>query len=545
MTNLASRLAALILLIAQAIAADESDPANELLRARVEQIREDPAATVGGVPIAARRALPLLYERRNFVPTWNDRAARDDLSHAIEQSERDGLDPEDYLRSPLAKAREQAEAEGSSPEARVDYDLLATDALARLFYHLIYGKVDPRDFDPHWNFGRAVRDQDPASFLQQAIDSGELARRIEAEKPDHYIYRGLVAALAHYRELAAKGGFPVVPAGATLERGAHDARVAALRARLEASGDLPAAATDREEFDAALESAVQGFQQSHGLGADGRVGAGTLAALNAPIDATIEQLRINLERGRWLLHDLAARFVVVNVAAFEAYYVREGQVAWRTRAMVGKPYRETPIFRSDLSYLVFNPTWTVPPGILANDILPAQRRNPSYLEKKGLRVIDSAGRVVPTSSIDWAHTTPKNFRYQIRQDPGPDNSLGRVKFMFPNAYSVYLHDTPHRELFEKDARAFSSGCIRVQNPLDLAALLLEGQSGWDRAAIDGAVQAGTTRTVTLAHKIPVLLSYWTAWTDSEGRLQLRSDVYGRDPRVAAGLAKPFTVRRQP
>ena len=162
--------------------------------------------------------------------------------------------------------------------------------------------------------------------------------------------------------------------------------------------------------------------------------------------------------------------------------------------MVGKPYRATPIFRSTMTYLVLNPTWTVPPGILANDILPAQRRDRSTLAKKGLEVIDHSGRPVPASSIDWANATPRNFRYMLRQAPGPDNALGRVKFMFPNSYSVYLHDTPSKALFEKSERAFSSGCIRVENPLELAALLLEGQQGWDRAAIDRAVEAGKTRT---------------------------------------------------
>jgi murein L,D-transpeptidase YcbB/YkuD len=302
----ATRLTALILLFARAIAADDGDPASELLRARVEQIREDPAAMVGGVHIAARRALPLLYERRQFAPTWTDPAARDDLIREIEESERDGLEPEDYLRSPLAAARQRAEAEGSPLDARVDYDLMLTDALARLLYHLIYGKVDPRDFDPHWNFTREIRNRDPASFLQEMIDSGDLASRIDAEKPDHYIYRGLVAELARCRELAAHGGFPVVPAGAALERGAHGARVAALRARLEASGDLAAGATGGEEFDEAIETAVQGFQKSRGLTADGRVGPGTLAALNVPIERRSSSCGSTSSAGRWLLHDLAS-----------------------------------------------------------------------------------------------------------------------------------------------------------------------------------------------------------------------------------------------
>ena len=235
--------------------------------------------------------------------------------------------------------------------------------------------------------------------------------------------------------------------------------------------------------------------------------------------------------------------MVVNVAGFRVYYLRDGELVWSSRAMVGKPYRQTPLFRSEMTYLVLNPTWTVPPSILANDILPAQRRDPSYLDKRGLRVIDASGRVVPTASIDWSSTTARNFRFMLRQEPGPTNALGRVKFMFPNSYAVYLHDTPSRNLFDKSERAQSSGCIRVENPLELAALLLEGQSGWDRAAIDRAVEEGKTRTVTLAQRVPVLLTYWTAWVDIDGKLQLRRDVYGRDPKVARGLAEGFRVRQ--
>jgi len=184
----------------------------------------------------------------------------------------------------------------------------------------------------------------------------------------------------------------------------------------------------------------------------------------------------------------------------------------------------------------------VPPTILAQDMLPAQRRDRGYLERKGLRVIDARGAVVPTSSIDWAHATPKNFRYMLRQDPGPDNALGRVKFMFPNSYSVYLHDTPSRSLFDKTERAASSGCIRVENPLELATLLLTGQAGWDRAAIDRAIDDGKTKTVTIAKPVPVLLAYWTAWVGRDGTLQFRDDVYGRDAKVAHGLTEPFRIR---
>jgi murein L,D-transpeptidase YcbB/YkuD len=359
------------------------------------------------------------------------------------------------------------------------------------------------------------------------------------------MYRNLRAAYARLNALAARGGWAPVPAGPTLKPGASDPRVLALRTRLIADGDLAgAAAPDPLSYDAALEAAVKAFQARHGLDTDGSVGPGTLAALNVPIDARIRTLRVNLERGRWLLNDLEPTFVVVNVAGYRVNYIRDGQLVWSARAQVGKAYRATPIFRSRLTYLVLNPTWTVPPSILENDILPAQRRDPSTLARKGLEVIDAQGRRVPESSVDWANATPRNFRYMLRQPPGPDNALGRVKFMFPNSYSVYLHDTPSRNLFEKSDRAFSSGCIRVEDPLRLAELLLQGQRPWNRVAIDSVIQAGKTRNVTLAHAIPVLLSYWTAWVDRDGTLQLRPDIYGRDMKVAAGLEMPFGFRRR-
>jgi murein L,D-transpeptidase YcbB/YkuD len=524
-------------------AAQDAASESDILHARVEQVRDDPAFTVRGVRIAARRVLPALYERRGFAPVWTDRGAREDLLRAIRDSAGDGLDPEDYLLSALERARADAEAAGASVDARIDYDLLLTEGLVRLLYHLIFGKVDPRSFDPHWNFTRSLHRGEPATFVDELIASGDVYGRIEREKPQHEMYTRLRAEYARQRELAARGALPPIAAGPTLKPGTSDARVTALRARLVASGDLaPGSDPASPAFDGALEAGVKAFQARHGLEADGAVGPATLAALNAPIEAELERIRVNLERGRWLLHDLEPTFVVVNVAGFEVYYLRDRKVVWSARAQVGKPYRQTPIFRSMLTYLVLNPTWTVPPTILANDILPAQRRDPSYLAKKRLRVIDHSGRVVPASSVDWSRASGRGFPYVLRQDPGPDNALGRVKFMFPNPYAVYLHDTPSRALFEKSERALSSGCIRVERPLELAALLIEGQQGWDRAAIDRAVAEGKTRSVSLAHPVPVLLSYWTAWVDGAGRLQLRADLYERDGKVAAGLAAPFTVR---
>jgi murein L,D-transpeptidase YcbB/YkuD len=288
------------------------------------------------------------------------------------------------------------------------------------------------------------------------------------------------------------------------------------------------------------------FQARHFLPADGTVGAETRRELNVSVTQRIDQIRVNLERARWLLrHVPEEEFVVVDVAGFEVRYVRNHAVVWRGRAQVGKSYRQTPIFRSTIQEVVVNPTWTVPPGILGKDILPAVRRDPSYLQKRGLRVIDREGRDVDPSTIDFAKYTGANFPYMIRQDPGPANALGLVKIMFPNPYLVYLHDTPSRNLFESERRAFSSGCIRTERPFELVDLLLAPSGKWNRASIDAEVSSGKTRTIRLTKPVPVLLLYWTVDRNDRGEILFKPDAYGRDPKVLAAIDAPFASLRKP
>ncbi|HXZ85568.1 MAG TPA: peptidoglycan-binding protein, partial [Myxococcota bacterium] len=291
--------------------------------------------------LAALQLVSELYERRDFALEWTP-ASAEQLERAIAGSEADGLDPEDYLRSPLARARSAAAAANAPPDARIDCDLLRTEALVRLLYHLILGKEDPTSFDPNWNFARKLHFKDPAAFVQEVIDSPDVAERVEREKPQLAFYRQLKAAYARERELAAAGGWKALPAGPALKSGVIDSRMHALRARLVLEGDLdPNTASGGDAFDPALGSAVRAFQARHGLAPDGSVGAATLAELNVPVAARLTQLRVNLERSRWLLHDLPAEFVLVNVAGFEVYLVRDHAPIWRARAQVGKPYRET------------------------------------------------------------------------------------------------------------------------------------------------------------------------------------------------------------
>jgi murein L,D-transpeptidase YcbB/YkuD len=288
-------------------------------------------------------------------------------------------------------------------------------------------------------------------------------------------------------------------------------------------------------YSGAIVEAVKAFQQRHGLAADGAIGPTTLTAMNVPVEARIEQIRVNLERARWVFYDPESEFLVVNIAGFELYLVRRGEVVWRARVQVGRPYRSTPIFASTMTYLVFNPTWTVPPTIFRQDFLPQLRKDPSYVTARNIDLIDRGGSRVPPDTVDWSAGT--SFPYQLVQRPGPNNALGRVKFMFPNEHFVYLHDTPSRDLFERESRAFSSGCIRVENPLELAELLLGRK--WSRERIDALIARGQTETVFLDDPIGVKLLYWTAEVDAKGVVKFFPDLYGRDPELIEALAEPF------
>jgi len=290
---------------------------------------------------------------------------------------------------------------------------------------------------------------------------------------------------------------------------------------------------------------VRRFQARMGLESDGVVGAGTVAELNVPLAERIRRLRVNLDRGRVLLQDLPEKFVVVNIAGYTAYVVNGQDIVWSARVQVGKPYRKTPIFRSEINYLVFNPTWTVPPGIIAKDILPAAKADPASITRKGLKLLDSAGREVDPASVDWSRYSSGHIPYTLRQDPGPNNALGRVKLMFPNSYFVYLHDTPSQALFDRAERAFSSGCVRVERALELAAIVLDDPQQWSAGSIDAVVAGGKLQNVTLRTKVPVLLAYWTAWVDAEGRMNFRRDLYGQDAKWAAALDAPFKLRARP
>ncbi|QWT21439.1 L,D-transpeptidase family protein [Bacillus sp. NP157] len=512
------------------------DPVGQAIFGRIQAMTPIEGGPITRKHAAVSKALSDFYTQRHFAAAWSDSQNVDALFAGLASVEGDGLNPQDYGLDALRATYQAPGFKDASPEQHADFDLLATRAYITALVQLARGKVDPTRLDPVWNIDPlAIDPQQGLAMLETSIDERSVDQAFAMARPQHPLYAQLRDGLARLRASAAAGGeWPPVPDGPSLKPGMKDPRVSSLRARLVAEGYLDQTLAHGQHYDNPVTDAVKRFQADHGLDTDGAVGADTLAAMNVPLTQRIGQVRANLERARWLLHALPTTFVVVDVAGFKVTFYRDGNPVWKSRVQVGKPYRSTPIFRSDITYVTFNPTWTVPPTILKNDVLPKIRANPAYLANNRIRVLDSAGNTIPASSVNWSN--PRGIT--LRQDAGAGNSLGQVVIRFPNSFAVYLHDTPHRELFAKARRDTSSGCIRVEHPLDLVQLLFNDDQKWNRDAIDARIADGKTQNVTLPTSVPILLAYWTVDVDEDGRLSFKNDIYDRDSGLLGALDKP-------
>ena len=496
-------------------------------------------STAGELQIAGARVYDLsvtqeFYASSAYAPVWTNPAAVGELADSIEQAWREGMNPQDYHQQQVQGLRD-----GSLDLDVAARDLLLTDALVRLTYHYALGKLEPKDFVATWNFEHRLPAVDPVEWLGKVTDYGGISAGLDNLKPASEIYQNLVSALAQYRAIQTNGGWIAVDEGPTLRNGESGQRVAQLRLRLLGEGDLAAApAVAADFFDDELEQAVMQFQRRHRLDADGVVGQQTLAAMNVTVAQRIDQIRVNLERAR-VLQDIPPTAVVVDIAGFEVSLFRDGQRLLRSRAQVGRPYRSTPVFRDTIRYIEFNPTWTVPPTILQKDVLPAIRRDPGYLRRRNMQVLTRDGTVVNPGSINWQDYPQRGFPYIIRQQPGPENALGRMKVMFPNEHMVYLHDTPSRDLFNRSERTSSSGCIRVEKIDELVELLLDDPELWNRAAIDAVIDARKPRRISLVNPVPIYLVYWTVQVEADGEVHFKRDPYDQDGVLLTALERPL------
>lgn len=503
----------------------------------------------------------LAYKDRNYAPVWltpDGRAtpAATALLAALAAAPAHALPPARYEVEKLA-------AMLSTP--RPDPTVLAEAEVALTVVYLRYardihsGLLEPRKVDREI----ILHPERPETgrLIGEIAAAGDPAQTLSALAPSNPRYVGLQNELADITRRT-DGWGPQVPAGATLRPDDRSKRIEVLRNRLIAIGDHqlgnsgatgaavvaangpsategvttdadPSLPHDPWVYDSALADSVRRFQERHGLNPDGVVGPATLAQINVEPQVRAAQIAVNLERLRWLNRDLGHRRIMVNLADFTMAVFEGEQPIFTSRVVVGKnPKNRTPEFSDEMEYMVVNPSWSVPSSIARDEILPELRADPGYLKRKNMVLVGA-----DASSIDWASVTRSNFPGRIRQGPGNGNALGRVKFMFPNDYAIYLHDTPSKSLFARDVRAFSHGCVRVERPFDFARLLLQGEVEDPEAAFDRWLAAGSERHVTLQAPIPVHLTYVTAWVDESGRRQFRGDIYGRDERVMAALAE--------
>jgi murein L,D-transpeptidase YcbB/YkuD len=521
------------------------------------------------------------YENRAYRPAWTQDTEAllqaETLLETIQQSaEREGLRAGDYRLAKLGKLLEDVRAKSATtpaldPRTVADLDLLLTDAFFLYGAHVSAGKTNLDAMEAQWFEKRQKTDL--VQVLEKALDSRHLDDTLQALPPRHPGYVSLRDALARYRDLAATGGWPRVPAGFDMRPGDHDERIPALRARLEISGELKAQAapeTDaaeeqpngkkarkkrrsgNEEYDGTLEQAVKTFQHRHGLEPDGVIGGGTLAALNISVEARIRQIMANMERWRELPATLEERRVEVNIPNFTLDVVENDQAAMHMKVVVGKMVgkNNTPTFTAHMTHVVLNPYWHVPKSIAEKELFPLSRKNPQYFAKNKFvvrRVAVGEKQIPDPNATDGSLISTKVYQYLLKQAPGPKNALGRVKFIFPNPHGVYLHDTPSKDLFNRTVRTYSHGCIRVERPLDLAEHLLRDTAKWSRGSILATIDRQKEKTVWLPEAISVHIQYWTAWVDADGIVQFRNDIYGYDkvPEVRLPTSTPKKPRPAP
>lgn len=490
------------------------EPVQMVLRARFPPSGAAPRLALEGRPFRSSPLLPCFYERRSYAPAWSHggtlRPAAGELLSALAAALDDGLRPEDYRVSALQRF---ASAAPSDTSATAELDLLLSNAFLTFTAHLRDGKVNPEAIYRDCALGHD--ETDLAAVLEEALGQDRVRDALAGLAPPHRGYGLLREALGRYRRIALRGGSGPVPPGPSLRLGDQGERIAVLRSRLAEAAEADAAEPVAPEespdlFDAALQGAVRRFQERHGLKEDGVAGPATLAELNLPAEDHVRQIEVNLERWRWLPRDLGQRHVLVNIAAFRLEAVEDSRSALAMRVIVGKPYTRTPMFSSAISSVTLNPSWNVPRSIVP-EVLARARKDPAYLKRESFETLPGG---------------------RLRQRPGPRNALGRIKFVFPNRFGVYLHDTSAPALFGSTVRTFSHGCIRIEKPFDLAVWALRDDPKGTPEAIRAGIEAGRERSVPLPHKIPVHIAYWTAWVGDDGTLSLGRDVYQRDAQLA-------------
>lgn len=532
---------------AQQIAEQPTQDLSDFIRYKLETEQPGQGITIDGIELFGLEEIKRFYQKRNFKEAWssNKRLTEQayELKFEINQAKYDGLNPNDYYLDKLNEIFSKFEQYDfrltpASQEDLLIVDFLLTDAFFKLSTHLAVGKVDPSQLKSQWEIMQRKPKVYYDELLMKALEEKQIRQNLELLYPKFAIYKKGREVLRALEEKSKNDtiDWKRLKINKSIKAGEKHNVIPRLRDRLIFWGYLQDyIVEDSKFFDSLLFEGVKKYQDNRGMDKDGVIGNKTLTSLNNSPKDQFDKASVNMERLRWLPDTLRdSEVVLVNIANYQLDYLDRRDTIFSSKVIVGREYHQSPIFTAEMSYLVFSPYWNLPNSITRNEVMPAMRKDPSYLRKKNMEVVTFSGKSVDPSTIDWQ---AKSFPYMVRQKPGPGNSLGLVKFMFPNNHSVYIHDTPSRSLFDRGERAFSHGCIRLQNPATFAEILLKEDASWTPLKITEAMNSGHEKVVNLDRKIPVVILYLTFWTDSKGVGHFREDIYSRDAEVLAELRK--------
>ena len=539
-------LALFLFLVSYATLQAQEPSIEEVMESKVLPEDSQGAVVVDGIELFSQTELPRFYTHREFELAWSSKKNKMDLIESLESSFDEGLDPKDYHLEKIKNLMENSEKGKLTHAELADMDLLMTDALILYASHLLEGKLEQSDLRKKWDVERNEGPSNPDSLLTATLHNQNIKVILEGLKPNNYMYKLMKFHLKKLRAEAAQGGWPEVSEGETLKPGDSDQRITEIRKFLIAVGDLKGKSFDDDEvFDQELEEAVKRFQNRHKLTSDGVIGKGTIEQMKVPIEDRIDMILLNLERTRWVFQQPDDDFLLVNIAGFHVKRITNKKEVFDSRVIVGKYHKETPVFKGVMTYIVMNPTWTLPYSIATHETLPKLKKDPGYLAAKHMEVMDRNGKILNSSTINWNQYSAGNFPFIIRQKAGPWNALGEVKFIFPNKYSVYLHDTPSRGLFNQQDRAFSHGCIRTEDKWGLLMSLMDEPEVWNMDRINEILKSGETTKIDLPKPITIYLVYLTAAVDQENNLMFMKDIYKRDQAVLNAMNRPFEFKKVP
>ena len=477
------------------------------------------------------------YKTFDYSPAWIGENGQlpiaDTLIAKIKESVFDGLNPSDYhlsaietLQEELLKHKDQSE-DSIVVNKWADFEILLSDAFITYAVHQYAGRIHSEKLNKEWK--DHITSINVINSLKNATERNSIIETIKSFSCIHPQYKQLEGLLKRYINIGKNGGWPLLPQGTRLKIKDKNVKVITLRERLLITGELTETKVNSDSlFDSTLVEAIKKFQIKHGLKDNGTVDLATFNEMNIPVESRIKQIALNMERWRWLPRVIKQPYILVNTAGFRLDVIDNNETIMDMKIVVGMSSHSTPVFNADMTYLILNPWWEIPMSIARNEMLPEIKKDTSYFSRNNIKIYKSwkqDAKPVTVDSIEWNALDSCNFNYRLRQTPGPWNALGRIKFMFPNKYNIYLHDTPNKELFFKTVRTFSHGCIRIEHPIELATYLLRNDTFWTKEKLIMAIDSKNEQTVIIPSLVKVYICYFTVWTDKQGSPYFGKDIY--------------------